>query len=58
MGSAASCLSVACTRSGAAKSDSAYFLDAARQVLGPVQKVKGCEVVRNHRNSPCDLGTF
>jgi hypothetical protein len=31
---------------GGARSDSAYFLDAARQVLGSVQKVKGCEVVR------------
>ncbi len=51
MGSAAGCLSVACTRSGGARSDGArsdlaYFLDAARQILGPVQKVKGGEVVR------------
>src|SRR5712671_554918 len=29
-----------------ARSDAAHLLDAARQVLGPVQKVKGCEVVR------------
>src|SRR5712671_3884015 len=46
MGSAAGCVSVAFTRSGGARSDLAYFLDAARQVLRPVQKVKGGEVVR------------
>src|SRR5258708_31130498 len=45
-GSTAGGVSVACTRSGGARSDSACFPDAARQVLGPVQKVKGCEIVR------------
>src|SRR5713101_1262844 len=46
MGSIAGWVCVGCTRSGGARSEPACFLDAARQVLGPVQKVKGCEVVR------------
>jgi hypothetical protein len=32
-------------RSGGVRSDAAYLLDAAREVLGPVQKVKRSEVV-------------
>ena len=46
MGSGAGCVSIARTRSGGARSDSACFRDAARQILGPVQKFKGGEVVR------------
>src|SRR5258708_26995231 len=46
MGSIAGWVCVGCTRSGGARSGPACFLDAARQVLGPVQKVKGGEVVR------------
>src|SRR5262249_35649697 len=45
MGSAASSVSAVCTRSGGARSDSACLPDAARQVVGPVQKVDGGEVV-------------
>src|SRR5258708_38511857 len=46
MGSIAGWVCVGCTRSGGARSGPACFLDAARQVLGPVQKFKGGEVVR------------